>query len=134
MSHGTYAFLLTFPLGSVTTDRAAVVYNAGDGAVFLLTSVYEFYYEHILKIDIEIDIVLNYKNRIENRSFTKNLESSQHYYYPTAMFHQVSGIIKGRGHVPQCPVVGDASAIPLSLLLLTCQSTYRLGLLYLLTS
>ena len=35
-------------------------------------------YEHILKIDIEIDIVLNYKNRIENRSFTKNLESSQH--------------------------------------------------------
>jgi len=77
-TRGTYAFLLIFPLGSVPTDRAAVVYNAGDGAVFLLTSVYEFY-EHILKIDIEIDIVLNYKNRIENRSFTKNLESSQHY-------------------------------------------------------
>ena len=73
-----FCYLLIFPLGSVPADRAAVVYNAGDGAVFLLTSVYEFY-EHILKIDIEIDIVLNYKNRIENRSFTKNLESSQHY-------------------------------------------------------
>ena len=34
-------FLLIFPLGSVPADRAAVVYNAGDGAVFLLTSVYE---------------------------------------------------------------------------------------------
>ena len=67
----------TLPLAenSVPADCAVVVYSAGDGAVFLLTSVYE----HILKIDMEIDIVLNYKNRIENRSFTKNLESSQHY-------------------------------------------------------
>ena len=54
-TRGTYAFLLIVPLDSVPADRAAVVYNAGDGAVFLLTSVYE----HILKIDIEIDIVLN---------------------------------------------------------------------------
>ena len=65
---GRMRFLLIFPLDCVPADHAAVMYNAGDGAAFLLTSVYE----HILKIDIEIDIVLNYKNRIENRSFTKN--------------------------------------------------------------
>ena len=74
-------FLLTFPLDSMAADRAAAVYNAGDGAVFLLTSVSDVGLRThsknrnrstsslTIKIESKIDRSLKTRNRRSTNSY-----------------------------------------------------------------